>query len=535
VRAWVWLACSAVVLGVGPGVDCRVHGECAEAEAPVKQGFIDELIRAKWEAEKIRPSGAASDPEFVRRAYLDVLGRIPNLSETIAFLENKEANKRAKLVEVLLGHPDYAKHFADQWANLLIGRRPTGNRVDAAALKSWLRKRFGENLPWNETAYELITARGSNKENGAANYVLAHMQDGAVNLTSLTTRVFLGQQIQCTQCHDHKSNDWKQDDFWGINAFFKGLRSREVTRSTVTGNEEYDYTEVYDEPTDSWATFDRSNATVGIAYPKYLDGRKVSKGTDVDRRKALGDFIAGGDNKQLALAFVNRLWGHFMGRGFVQPVDDFGDHNPPSHPELLERLAEEFMASGWDVKALVRWIMNSEAYQLASTVNSSNEKDDVLYSHKYLRPMTPEQLFDSLIVATAAHRSGGDGGREADARRREWLNQFVVAFQNDEENEGVFQGTIPQALMMMNGELMARATDADSGGILSQIIEQSQRQRRPAEYLVNRLYLAALSRPPTAAELRRAGGFFTSFPDTKGVVEDLFWSLLNSGEFILNH
>jgi hypothetical protein len=498
-----------------------------------RQPYLDEMLRARWAAAKVKPSPIASDPEFLRRAYLDFLGRVPNLAETESFLLARDSNKRAKLIERLLEHPDFAKNLANEWLIALVGRRPQGNRVDTSALATWLRRQFAENKSWRETADALISARGSNQENGAVNFSMAHMQDDAVNLTSITTRVFLGQQIQCTQCHDHPANDWKQDDFWGINAFFKGMRTREVSKSTATGSEVYDYTELYDEPSDAYSTFERRNAAIGISFPTYLDGRKISQGTDVDRRRELANFIASPENEQFARAFVNRTWAHFMGRGFVHPVDDFGPHNPPTYPELLDRLANDFRSSGYDVKALVRWIANSEAYQLSSLVTKDNEKDETLYSRRWPRAMTPEQLFDSLITTTAAHRAAGGN---SDAKRREWLAQFVVAFGNDEETETTsFQGTIPQALMMMNGELMERATDGSPGSFLAETLARSQLQRSPAEYIVHRLYLAALSRPPTSLELRRAAAYFNSFPDPKGVIEDLFWSLLNSSEFVLNH
>src|SRR5262249_34941480 len=208
-------------------------------------------------------------------------------------------------------------------------------------------------------AYDLITAKGSNKTNGAVNFTISHLEGGAVPLTSVTTRVFLGQQIQCTQCHDHPSNDWKQGDFWGINAFFKGVRAEDVRRVDPDGAEVYDHTDLSDEPTDAYATFEKRNAIVGVAFPRFLDGRKISQGADVDRRVELGKFIADPKNENFATAFVNRMWGHFLGRGFVNPVDDFGAHNPPSHPELLDALGKQFADGGYDIKALIRWIMNS--------------------------------------------------------------------------------------------------------------------------------------------------------------------------------
>lgn len=522
--------------GTGSTAD-RVEPSFESASVPTSLPYIDELLEAAWNDAGVKPSPLCTDAEFLRRAYLDLLGRIPNVQEARAFLGNgkdRDPGRRAKLIENLLAHPDYAKNMATIHANLLVGRRPQGQDVDQAALADWLRTQFAANRPWNEIARELLTATGSNKENGAVNFSLAHFADEKVNLTAATTRVFLGQQIQCTQCHDHPSNDWKQQDFWGINAFYRGTRSRPVETIDASGAVVRNGVEVYDEPTDSWARFEKRNAVVGVVPPTYLDGRRIDPGPDVVRRVELAKYITEPSNDQFARAFVNRMWGHLLGRGIVHPVDDFGDHNPPSHPELIDRLAIDFRASGYDVKALIRWITASRAYHISSRMTKSNEKDDVLFSHYPLKPLNPEQLFDSLITATAAHRAaGGDSER----RRTEWLRQFVVAFNNDEAGEtSSFQGTIPQALMMMNGELMAKAVSGEPGSFLAHVLDEARLQRgvAPVRYAVENLYLASLSRPPTAQELRWASNLFESNPDTLGVLQDLFWALLNSNEFVLN-
>ncbi len=510
----------------------------AKGKEPVvtaKLSYVDEILFEAWKAAKVKPSANASDAEFLRRAYLDALGRIPNVEEASAFLDSKEpsSSRRAKLVDHLLAHPDFAKNFGNEWTITLVGRRNQGRDVDKGELASWLRKQVAAGRPWNEMAYELITAKGSNKENGAVNFPMSHLDDGAVNLTSLTTRVFLGQQIQCTQCHDHPSNNWKQSDFWSINAFYKGVRTERVMRTDNVGAEVYDHTVLSDMPSDAYSKFEKRNAVVGIAFPTYLDGTKISQNADVDRREALGKFIAEKDKIQLAKAFVNRVWGRLYGRGIVHPVDDFGDHNPPSQPELLDTLADEFVASKFDIKWLYRTLMNTRAYGLTSQTIKENEKDETLFSHMALKPMTPEQLFDSLITATSAHKAaGGDG----DQVRGRWLGQFTVTFANDEEGESSnFQGTIPQALMMMNGDLMAKATGGKPGSFLYGTLEKSRSQRRPALFIVNRLYIAALGRYPTSNELRNASAFLGTNPDSIYVVEDLFWSLLNCNEFVLNH
>jgi hypothetical protein len=535
-----WLAAALLALAAPASGRAQEAADSPGNASPVAE--IDRAIAAAWADAGIKPSPVATDAEFLRRAYLDLLGRIPSVDEASAFLASKEPAKRAKLVELLLAHPDYPKHFATVWRIALVGRRMQDRELDRNALEGWLRRQFADNRPWNEVVVELVTAAGSNKENGAVNFTIAHLGGrdrggsyDAVNLTSATTRLFLGQQIQCTQCHDHPSNDWKQADFWGINAFFKGVRKEEVRTTDAAGGEAYDHTEITDEPTELYATYERRNAIVGIAFPTFLDGRKISQGTDVHRRAELAKFLAEKENAQLARAFVNRMWGHFLGRGFTNPVDDFGDHNPPSHPELLDALAKAFGQSSYDVKALVRWITASRAYGLTSAATKDNAKDETLFSRMQLKPMTPEQLFDSLLVATAAHKAGGDA--EVDRTRDQWLNQFVVAFGNDDgEETSTFQGTIPQALMMMNGPLMAKATGGQRGSFLAKLRDGAlARRRAPAEFMLNGLYLAALSRYPTPGEVKRMGAYLGSSPDTLNVMEDIFWALLNSNEFILNH
>lgn len=513
-------------------------GASRKGGSPIPQvAAIDKGIAEAWAAAGIKPTRPATDEEFLRRAYLDLIGRIPNVQEARAFLTMKESDRRGKLVEYLLNHPDFAKNFATQWSVLLIGRGNQGRMVDRASLTNWLRKQFGSDRPWNEIVHELVGATGSNKENGAANFVLAHLEFGAVPLTSKTTRLFLGQQIQCTQCHDHPSNDWKQADFWGINAFFKGVRTEQVTRANDTGGEVYDHTELKDEPTDAYVSYDKRNGMVGIAFPRFVDGRKISQGTDVLRRAELAKLISDPKNEALSKAFVNRMWAHFLGRGFVNPVDDFGPHNQPSHPEVLDRLASDFRESGYDIKKLCRWIAATQAYQLSSMVGGKGkvtEKDDSLFASMPLRPMTPEQLFDSLLTATSAHKAGaGDDGHR---RRDAWLRQFTFAFANDEAEESTsFQGTIPQALMMMNGELMQEALSGKPGSFLGEVCARAGHVSSPERYMVESIYLAALSRRPTAGELHQAGLYLERFPDSMQVLQDLFWALLNSNEFILIH
>ena len=533
--ATVWGMVFAIV--VGTGVPARAGDDSTRSsrkDSGANPVFIDKQIEESWKKAGVKPAKPAPDEEFLRRVYVDLLGRIPNVQEARAFLTTRENDKRAKLIEYLLDHPDFPKNLATQWTILLIGRSNQGRMVDRGALTSWLRKQFAADRPWNQVVQELVSASGSNKENGAVNYVLAHLEFDAVPLTSRTTRLFLGQQIQCTQCHDHPQNEWKQLDFWGINAFFKGMKAENVTKPSPTGQEAYDHTDLSDQPTDAYARFDRRDGLVGIAFPRFLDGRKISQGQDVNRRSELGKLIADPNNDAMAKAFVNRMWAHFLGRGFVDPVDDFGSHNPPSHPELLDQLAKEFKESGYSVKKLCRWIANSRVYQQSSIKTKPSQKDEGLFCQMQLKPMSPEQLFDSLLTATRAHRAGS--GDEDHRKRDAWLKQFLFTFANDETEESTsFQGTIPQALMMMNGEMMREALSGKPGSFLGDVCEQAGHSRSPEGFMVDSIYLAALSRHPNPREVTQARQYLGAYPDSLQVLQDLFWALLNSNEFVLIH
>jgi hypothetical protein len=283
--------------------------------------------------------------------------------------------------------------------------------------------------------------------------------------------------------------------------------------------------------------FENRQAIMKVAYPKYFD-QQIDPDPQINRRAEFAKLVTEGDDLQLARAIVNRLWGHFFGYGFTKPVDDMGPHNPASHPELLERLAEEFAKSGYQTKQLIRWITNSEAYHLTSRFNDSNEIDNPaagetpLFSHMYVKMMTAEQLYDSLIVATDAHKSGRSSWAEAEEQRQEWLQQFVSTFGTDENDESTtFNGSIPQALMMMNGPLIENAVSISQGSFLHAVLADNS---SPAQK-VQALYLAALSRRPTRNELNAASQLVRRYPNPLNGYQDLFWALLNSNEFILVH
>lgn len=518
--------------------------------------FIDEQIRAGWQDAGIRPSEQATDSEWCRRVFLDLLGRIPTVEESTAFLSDRSPHKKAELVDRLLALSEesdqyleeYARNWSTIWSNLLIGRTGGMDRrslVNREGMHQYLRRSLLRNKPYDRFVYELVSATGVNTPgeedyNGAVNFLLDKLDDNAVQATAQTARLFLGQQVQCTQCHNHPFNNYKQDQFWGLNAFFRQTRAlrtfegRDVV-SVRLANE--DFPGELRDPKNAAIFYELRNGIVQSVYPTFIDGTKINPSgylDEVNRREELARLII--ESEDLDRALVNRMWAHMFGYGFTKPIDDMGPHNPVSHPELLEGLAREFRHGGRDIKRLLRWLALSVPYSLSSRYNDSNETDDPalgarpLFSRFYLRQMRAEELYESLLAATRADQTSR---REQDQLKAEWLRQFSIAFGTDENDETTtFNGTIPQVLMMMNGDLIKRATDASPGSFLYEVAMESTSDRAK----INQLYMAALSRPPTTQELRWANELWRAREgDTIAALQDIWWALLNSNEFILNH
>ncbi|MBL8808718.1 MAG: DUF1549 domain-containing protein [Planctomycetaceae bacterium] len=524
--------------------DETTKAETKEAgqEVPLAE-YIDQQIRQGWADNEITPSPVATEEEWIRRIYLDLCGRIPTLTETKSFLEDKNPRKKAILIESLLENEDYVRNFTTIWTNNSIGRG-TPQRVSRTGMEKFYREAFAKNRPWDEIVVDIVTASGHYEENGAVNYILAQMQmpDDGVQLTAMTTRLFLGLQVQCTQCHNHPFNKWQQDQFWEFNSFFRQVNKRDHRKlDPKTGRQVDDYSEVVWQEFTGPVYYEKRSGMMQVAFPRF-QGHEVDPGPGVDRRAELAKLIVqpiGNEPPQLAQAMVNRTWAHFFGYGFTRPVDDMGPHNPASHPDLLARLSREFAASKYNVKDLVRWIVNSEAYALSSQFGDKNKIDDPaagempLFSHMYLKSMQAEQLYDSLIVASNAHQSGNGNWSAQEEQRRRWMQQFIVAFNNDENDESTtFNGTIPQALMMMNSELIDKACSLERGSFLFEEMSKPG----PEAQKINDLFLAALSRKPTKTEITKFQKALATYKQNKlNGYQDLFWALLNSNEFVFIH
>lgn len=509
--------------------------------------FIDERISAGLEGTEIIPSPLAEDSEWLRRVYLDVVGHIPPAELVVNFLSDPRPayEKRAEVIDRLLDDPAYVRNWTTIWTNLLVGRSVDPD-VDREAMQKFLRDSFAHNRPWNDVVYDIVAAEGSTQENGAAAFLVAHMNNQAVPATAITARIFLGMQVQCTQCHDHPHNDWKQDQFWELKSFFKQTTVvREEVVDPQTGKS-VRVAKLQVNPSNDPEYYENRRGLMKVAYPEF-NGVKIDRSEATNRRQELAKLMADGDRPQLAASFVNRMWAHFFGYGFTNPVDDMGPHNTPTHPELLERLTKEFIAAGYDVKQLIRWICLSDAYHRSSQFSETNATDDPeaglppLFSRVYPKSMTAEQLYDSLVVATRPQNEKRMSWAADDERRHQWMQQFVTNMNTDENDEAKnFEGTISLALLMMNSEMMTKALSYDRGTYLSELLKQ----RMTDQERLRMLCVAALSREPTEDEMNfwRKVIFDRvtdpSIAEERQValaqgLQDVFWAYLNSNEFVI--
>lgn len=531
--------------------------------------IIDERIEAEWQANKVTPSPRCTDHEFIRRASLDIIGRIAKPQEIEQFLRDPPATRRQLLIARLLDNEDYAKNWANIWTTWLMTRGAPAKYRDE--MQSWLEEQFSrKNMGWDKIVTALLTATGKTDENGAVNFVLSHLgepippdkqrdegHNDFVPLTSRTTRLFLGTQTQCTQCHDHPFHpELAQVQFWGMNAFFRQVKGD--MKGMMRRGMEMPELNLADDPNvnkDSAVFYEERRGTVRMTKARFIDGTKYTPEPGKTRRQELAHLIT--TNPLFQKAFANRMWGHFFGRGFTNPgpVDDFGEHNPLTHPfpenspllkelsqygekpVLLDYIANEFKSYSYDPRLLITWICNSQAYNLSSAANSTNEKaeTDPLFARMGLKAMSPEELYESLVVATQAEASGTKESRKN--LREAWMKNLIVNFGDDEGNEVTFNGTVVQALMLMNGKEINEAISSDKG-----TVAQALRRGRTPQAIMADLYLTALNRLPTPKELQavsreitfiRSGTVRAKTPVT--LYQDVFWALLNSNEFILNH
>lgn len=521
----------------------RAHAGSTAASSGTVIAYINDQLKAGWSRAELSPSAKADDAEWQRRLHLDLLGHIPSVVDFERFQADRSPSKRAAEIDRLLDSPAFARNFATIWTNLLVGRVPR-EEVNRAALATFLRQKFGRNRPWQEIVFDLVAAEGRTDQNGAANFLVAHLNGGAIPATGITSRLFLGAQLQCAQCHNHPFSDSKQEQFWAFNSFFQQAVVVRVPKyDPKTGRMIVSGIELATKDVDEPRYYETRNGLMKVAYPAF-GSTKIDPTQITNRRRELARLMTSNEDSSLAPAFVNRMWAHFHGRSFTPVVDDMGAHVAPSHPQLLDRLSEEFMHSGYDIKQLVRWICNSEGYQLTSRFNETNGKDNPetgdppVFSHMYVKPMSPEQMYDSLVVATQGQLAGGPTLDQSDKSRDAWLQQFVVSFETEENDESsTLDGSITQSLLMMNGELVRGATEVQSGTWLHKLLASKTNDTDR----IQAIFISALSRPASARELStvkkllKNGTGHGKNVSLEQAYQDIYWALLNSNEFILNH
>jgi hypothetical protein len=504
--------------------------------------YIDQYIFAKLRALRMQPSEFASDGVFLRRVYLDTLGVLPTVDEARAFLADSDPAKRRHLVDDLLRRPEFAEFWALKWSDLLRSEEKVLDRKGVTVFHEWIRQAIAEGKPLNEFARDLILARGSTYSEPPANFYRA-LRDPSVRAEAVA-QVFLGVRLQCARCHNHPFDRWTQDDYYGLAAFFPRVQYRiiENRRRDMLDTHEFDGEQIVWLAREGEVTHPGTGATVRPRLP----GTAKPIDTDGDRLQALADWLAEPHNPFFARAQVNRIWYHLMGRGLVEPNDDFRASNPPVNGPLLEALTQDFVAHQFDIRYLIRTILNSRTYQLSAVPNETNGDDEANFSHALVRGLQAEQLLDALSEVTGVQvkfngyplgtRAGElPGVRLSRPRDQSALasERFLRTFGKPErslscECERSEDTTLSQAFQMVSGELLQHML-SEPDNRLGRLLNAG----RPNRVIIEELYLASLCRFPTAKERAAAETLLSQAKDRRSALEDLAWGLLNAKEFLL--
>jgi hypothetical protein len=520
--------------------------DAAADGAPALAAKIDQHLAKHWATAKVTPAPQASDAEFLRRVYLDLAGRVPTVPEARAFLSDNRPDKRSRLVEQLLASPRYVSHFTNVWRALLI---PEANnnflvRLQQESFESWIKKRVAANVGYDELARDLIAAPvgavgiGPAAFGGSDPSPLAYFSAKEFlpeNLAAGTARIFLGLSVECAQCHNHPFAKWSRDQFWGFAAFYSGIQSQRLMDFLLPGQDVADRKEI------------KMPGTNKVVQAKYLDDSEPTWKGKTTTRQTLASWVASPDNPYFSRTAVNRTWAYFFGTGLVEPVDEMiGANTVAVQPELLDLLAKEFAAHKFDVKYLIRAITATKAYQLTSAGKDKALDEATLFARMPLRSLTPEQFFDSLVIATG-FRDSGSGGNDLFSAitggNKSARGQFMSKFGNQIERSTKAQLSILQALSLLNGKIVGDATSLENSETLTALLD--------APFLstadrVESLYLATLSRLPTSKEMERSVRFVENAVKAaqgeaarqtvyNNAIADVFWALLNTSEFSLNH
>ena len=489
-------------------------------EAADLAALIDRHIQTRLDAQQVKRVPQADDAEFLRRVTLDLHGVVPPGDIAARFRDNSNSDKRAQSIDDLLASPKFGAHFGEVWQGYLVSPLASEQRMQTERFSDWLAERFNENEGWDRIVHALLTATGKMDANPAVTYLIEGRNPlGVTDLTDLSSRYFLGVRLNCTQCHDHPFVEWKQEDYWGMAAFFAQIQTPGRPKLVHMAG-------VQDDPRLTLASLRDSDMLEGFqSQPTtFLGGEVWEADGNITHREALARWITSPKNRYFARAMVNRMWWHFFGRGIVNPVDDMHSGNPASHPELLQLLSREFVASGFDIKRLCRAIVSSRTYQQTSRAGEQADVEVELFARMPVKVLTAEQLYDSFdtILGPPAKSPGIDTRLGA---RYEFCQFFAVDRDSDPLR---YERGIPHVLRLMNSpQFSARNVDA--------LVSRLASSGRSADAAVEDLFLAILARRPTPAERELAQEHLQTSTTRNAALRQLAWALLMSGEFLLNH
>ncbi len=498
--------------------------------------FVDELAEQKFRDLGLQPSPLCDDATFIRRAFLDCIGSLPSPDLVRDFLASGDADKRAKLVDRLLGltgdssldifNDQYAALWTLRWSDLIRNNSNSLGEQGMWALHNWIKESFRTNKPYDQFVRELVTAKGSIYSYGPANYYRINKDSSA--LTEATSQLFLGVRLECAKCHHHPFEKYSQGDYYSMAAFFSRVGSKNSEEFGLFGRET-----IVTVRSSGEVSHPRTRQRM---QPTPLGGEAVDH--ELDRRLPLADWLTNPDNEFFARSVVNRYMRYLLGRGLVEPVDDMRSTNPPSNIALMDALAADFVAHDYDLKHLIRTIMTSRLYGLSSTPTPENISDRQYYSHFYVKRLSAEPLLDALDQASGVQtkfRNLPLGTRAIELPDAEYPDYFLTTFAKPRrvsvcECERSPDANLAQALHTFNGDTVAKKV-ADKSGRVKKLIDAKTQHND----LVTELYLSALCRPPNEAELELSRNVLKQSPTPEEGYQDLLWALINSKQFLFVH
>ncbi len=485
--------------------------------------YIDQLVGAKLMKLRILPSEICTDEEFLRRVTIDITGSLPTEEEYQAFMADTAADKRAKLIDELLGRKEFSEIWAKKWSDWLMVK--SSNQVSYKSMflySSWLTDKIANNVPLDQMVRELLSASGGTFGSPATNFY--QIERDTLKTAENVAQVFMGFRTQCAQCHNHPFDRWTQDDYYSFAAFFS-----QIGRKT---GEDYRETIVYDR-----RSGEVKHPVGGRTMPPKFLGGEIPDVKGKDRRVVLAEWLTSPDNPFFGTNVANRVWAQFFGRGIVDPVDDIRVSNPPSNPELFEELGRRLVEYNYDFKRLVRDICNSQTYQRSSVRNASNETDERNFAHANVRRVPAEQLLDCLSqVTTAQEKFKGLplGARAVQIADGQTSTYFLTTFGRAKREtvcdcEATTDPSLSQALHMLNGD--AVQGKIARGGLVKKWIAEG----KTPEQIIETIFVRSLTRKPTQDEMTKLTAVVGEADSPQAGLEDVFWAVLNSREFLFNH